>query len=68
MNPRVYQALAIKHALTVYANTGIKVNRAYTPSAMLAAASQITGQTYGRRAYSDAIASLNAWIAAQGDK
>ncbi len=46
-----YRAVVIAHALLLYANTGIKVNRSYTPTAMLRAASDITGNTYKRGEY-----------------
>jgi hypothetical protein len=65
MSPATYQALAIKHALKLYAATGIKVNRAYTPSAMLTTATRITGQRFTRRDYAGAIAALDTWLASQ---
>lgn len=48
MNPGTYRALAVMHALRFYARTGMKVNTAYTPKNMIAAASQITGKKYKR--------------------
>ena len=54
----VYQAIVIKNALLFYAKTGMKVNRAYTPSAMLAAASAITGQRFKRGQYKEAAAAI----------
>jgi len=54
VTPQVYRALAIKNALLFYAKTGRKVNTAYTPTNMLAAASQITGVTYKRGQYLEA--------------
>lgn len=62
---RVYQAAAIKSGLKLYANTGMKPNRAWTPSAMLKTASAITGKPYKRGQYAVAIADLESWIAAQ---
>jgi hypothetical protein len=62
---RVYQAAAIKSGLKLYANTGMKPNRAWTPSAMLKTASTITGKAYKRGQYAAAIADLDSWIAAQ---
>ena len=60
--PRLWQALAIKHALRLYAATGIKANRSYTPSNMLKAASKITGNAYKRGQYQEAVADLAAWV------
>ena len=54
-----FQALAIMHALRLYAKTKMQVNRAYTPTAMLGMAARITGQHFKRGQYiqaADAIA------------
>jgi len=59
----LYRAAAIRTALALYAKTGLKVNRAYTPTAMMRAASSITGRTFKARDYAGAIAALEAWIA-----
>ena len=48
---RAFQARTIARALRLYAKTGLKPNRAYTPSAMLATASNITGLTFKRGEY-----------------
>jgi hypothetical protein len=61
-----YRAMALKHGLKLYANTGMKPNRAWTPTNMLRAAGQITGKDYKRGRYVEAIADLEAWIAANG--
>lgn len=62
----VYAATVIASALRLYARTGIKVNRAYTPSAMLAKATEITGQTFrGRDKYMNAADALRQWARAQ---
>ena len=58
-----YQAIVIKSALKLYVRTGMKANRAYTPTAMLRTAGNITGSTYKRGQYAEAIAGLEAWIA-----
>ena len=61
----VYRAIVIKQALRLYAATGMKANRAYTPAAMMAAAREITGrQDLKARAYGEAAEALEAWIAA----
>lgn len=62
MSPNIYQALAIKHALNLYARTGRRANRAYTPKAMLATASAITGHVYRRGQYAAAALGLQEWI------
>jgi hypothetical protein len=61
-----YRAITLKHAIAFYAKTGMKVNRAYTPTAMLRAAGEITGQTFKRGQYEQAVAALEAWIQANG--
>lgn len=48
MNPETYRALVLKHALLVYARTGLKVNTAYTVTNMLKLATQYTGAMYPR--------------------
>ena len=60
----VFRAITIKHAIRFYAKTGMKVNRAYTPSAMLRAAGEITGKTFKRGAYTEAADALDAWLLA----
>lgn len=63
-----YRAITLKHAIAFYAKTGMKVNRAYTPTNMLRAAGEITGCKYrpSREQYAKAIADLEAWIVANG--
>jgi len=51
MPPIFFQALAIRHGLRLYAKTGMKPNRDWTPTAMLRVASQITGKKYKRGDY-----------------
>lgn len=60
MDPETFRCLAIAKALRLYHQHKIKVNRAYTPGAMLNAASGITGKTYKRGAYLAAAADLEA--------
>ena len=62
MDPQIFRALAIRRALILYARTGIKANRAYTPANMMAAATQITGKRFAPRAYDAAADALEAWI------
>lgn len=58
---RLFQAAAIASALRLYAKTGMQANRAYTPTAMLKAASAITGKAYKRGKYEQAAADLTTW-------
>jgi hypothetical protein len=57
----VFRAIVIANGLRLYARTGIKPNRAYTPTAMLKAASGITGKAYKRGQYAQAAADVSAW-------
>lgn len=61
----VFRAIAIKHALLLYARTGMKANRMYTPKNMIAAASQITGQKFKPRDYVGAANGIEEWLATQ---
>lgn len=47
----VFRAQAIASALNFYVKTGMKVNSAYTPKAMMTMAAHITGKTYKARDY-----------------
>jgi hypothetical protein len=62
INPQVsrYRAVVIKHALILYAETGRKANRMYTPTNMLNAATSITGKTYKRGQYVQAAADIQS--------
>lgn len=62
----LFRATLIKHAIDLYVTTGVKVNRAYTPSAMLATASAITGKPYkrGKAGLRLAAFDLSVWCAA----
>lgn len=57
----VYRATALAAALRLYAKTGMKVSRAYTPTAMLKAANEITGHVYRRGQYAAAAEGLKEW-------
>jgi hypothetical protein len=59
---QVYRAITLKHGLILYAKTRMKPNSAWTPTAMLKAAGQITGQRYRRGAYHAAALDLDRWI------
>lgn len=58
----VYAMITLKSALSLYAKTGMKVNRAYTPTAMMRTASRMTGKTFKARDYAGAIAALEECI------
>jgi hypothetical protein len=60
----VFQCKVIARALRFYNDTGMKVNRAYTPTNMLRTASALTGQTFKRGEYIKAAEALDA-LAAQ---
>lgn len=54
----IFRALTIASALEFYAKTGMKVNRAYTPTAMIKAANEMTGHRYRRGQYTAAALAL----------
>ena len=56
-----FRALAIASALDLYARTGMKANRAYTPSNMMRVAKEITGKTFKARDYTGAATALREW-------
>lgn len=62
---QAFAALTVASALKLYANTGIKANRAYTPKNMMAMATKATGQKFKARAYLEAAEALRAWALAQ---
>ncbi|MFY8164592.1 MAG: hypothetical protein ACOVKC_10190 [Brevundimonas sp.] len=57
----IYRATVIASALRLYAKTKMQMNRAYTPTAMLRAAADITGKTFKRGQYVEAADALKAW-------
>jgi hypothetical protein len=61
-----YRAIVIKAGLKMYMLHRIKPNSAYTPTAMLRVAGEITGKHYKRREYERAINDLQVWIDANG--
>jgi hypothetical protein len=56
----VYRMTVIASALRLYAKTGMKVNAAYTPKAMMATAAALTGQKFKARDYLGAADALTA--------
>ena len=61
-----FRAIALKQGLKMYAQHKMKPNRAWTPTAMLQAAGKITGQTYKRGHYWQAVIDLEEWLAKNG--
>ena len=61
-----YQAIVLKHGLKLYAATGMKPNRMWTPTRMLALASEITGKKFKRGQYMEAHRALADWVDANG--
>lgn len=53
-----FRIVVIKNAIKLYKNTGMKANRAYTPTNMRKAAEQITGKTFKARDWDGMIAAL----------
>ena len=64
---QVFRAKTIASALRLYAKTGMKVNRAYTPTNMLAAATQITGTKFKRGQFEEAAKALTDWANGQAE-
>lgn len=60
---RLYQAIALRSGLMMYAKCRMKPNRAWTPTAMLRAVEAILpGKHYRRGEYDRAAADLTFWI------
>ncbi len=58
---QLFAAMALRMAINLYLDTGLKANRAYTPTAMRAAATRITGKPYTRAQLAQASADIKAW-------
>ena len=58
---RAFQARTVARGLRLYAKTGLKPNRAYTPSAMLATARNLTGVNVKRGEYERAAQALDCY-------
>lgn len=58
------QAVAMKGALKVHIRSGgrMKVNRAYTPTAVLRVTGQITGKVYKRGQQQIALDDITKWL------
>jgi hypothetical protein len=57
----LFRATAIASGLRLYAKTGMKPNRAWSPTAMLAAATGITGKKYKRGEHQKAADDIKLW-------
>jgi hypothetical protein len=58
----LYAAVALKVSLALYAKTGMKMTRMATPTAMLQAATRLTGHKYKRGAYLEAAEDVRVWV------
>jgi hypothetical protein len=54
----IYQCKVVASALRLYAKTGMKANRAYTPTNMLRTAEALTGKKFKRGQYEEAAQAL----------
>lgn len=61
---QIFQALAIKQGLKAI-QIGMRVNRAYTPTACMMMATKITGKKFKSRDYQAAIDALEEWTEAR---
>ena len=57
-----YQAVVLKSGLKLFAKTGMKPNRAWTPTRMLRLAEHITGHKFKRGEYMKAHDTLAVWL------
>lgn len=59
-----FQIITIRRAIMLYRDTGIKANRAYTPTAMKRTAENLTGLTFNRGDWTAMAAALEALLPA----
>lgn len=57
----LFRATVLRSAIDLYVKTGMKANRAYTPTNMLSAAASITGKVYKRGQLKQASDDLKTW-------
>lgn len=57
----IYRATVCAQGLKLYAETGMRLNRAFTPAAMMKVAAEITGRKFKARDYQGAADALKAW-------
>jgi hypothetical protein len=60
----IYQALVVKQGLKA-CKIGMRVNRAYTPTNLMAMVYKITGTKFKLKQYDEAIAAVDAWVEQQ---
>ena len=70
IQPNVYVAVTMKHALRIYMETGEKVNTFYTPTNMLRTIGKFTDKSYkrGSRGQAEALEDITAWLRNQQEK
>jgi hypothetical protein len=61
---RLFAVASLRASIKLYIKTGMKASRAHTPTAMLAAATRVTGKRYKRGQLAKAAEDLDLWIAA----
>lgn len=59
----IYVAITLKAGLRLYAATGMKPNRMWTPKNMMGMATKLTGKKFKARDYLAACDALEVWIA-----
>lgn len=64
----VFAMAALASGLRLYAATGMKPNRMWTPKAMMQAAERHTGQTFKARAYLEAANALSARVQSEKER
>jgi len=57
-----FVAVTLKSAIKLYKNTGMKANRAYTPTNMKRKAEELTGKKFKARDYDGMIAALEEML------
>jgi hypothetical protein len=62
-----FAAFALASGLSLFAKTGLRPNRQWTPTAMLKRAGEITGKKYKRGQYEQAAADVRAWATEMRD-
>ena len=58
----MFQVITIRAAIRMYANHGLKANRAYTPTNMLAMAGKLTGKSLKRGQFEQAFDALTVLV------
>ena len=64
----VFAMAALASGLRLYAKTGMRPNRAWTPTAMMRAAAHHTGRTFKARDYIGAADALSAKVQAEKER